>query len=120
MPAWFEFGEILASCLWPVTFWLPPWLQCRCEARRTAFNKLGERLWCWWDLQGYAATRGRFVKVVMFWASQKPVGASTLYEAIRMARIRISRRTMERWLGELPLASFVQSGERVYGLPAES
>ena len=111
-----EIGEILAICLWPVTFWMPPWLQCRCEVRRLYLNRLGEKLWAWWDFQSYNATRRRFERVVLFWASQKPVGASVLYEVIRMARIRISRRTMERWLDELPLASFVQSGERVYGL----
>lgn len=116
---WWEFGEKLAWLLTPITTILPARFVCQCEQRRLFCNQLGEAFWRWRDADGYKATRKRFSSVTRFWLSQRLMVPADLQEVLQLAGLRLSERTIERWLGEEEwAASIVYSGVRRYGVKA--
>ncbi len=119
MAAW-ELGDITAIILAPLAWLLRPVWRCHCEQRREWLNEAGESFYRRWWPTSYAATRLWFQRVVLFWLNRRPMAESHLHAIVRQGGIRISRRGMQRWLDDLPVTYFVQSGERWYGLPSDS
>jgi hypothetical protein len=115
-----EIGEHVAIIAEPIKAILKRKCPTRCQNRRRWLNKKGEAIWKTGDPKGYAEARKRFTEIVMFWLGQRVTPAVELRGHVRRGGVPIGLDTMERWLAEMPVKSFTQSGETWYGLPVET
>lgn len=113
---WWEWGEHVAAMLSPIASRLPKWLVCRCEERRAYLNSLGERCFKWLWSKQYAELKRRFQGVVLLVLERQVTPEPVLHDRLQVHGIRVSVRTMRRWLAEMPVKSLVMSGVTQYGL----
>lgn len=111
-----EVGEHAAAVLEPIGKMLPKRLQCQCEARRAWLNIQGENWWKWIFRRGFARYHRRFRMLVKLTLLDKVTPKSELHAKLQGHGLRISERTMTRWLEEMPVAWLVMSGEPWYSL----
>ena len=114
--ALFELGEHAAFLLSP----FGRIVKCRCEARRRWLNVQGERLAMRLWPRSHENLLVRFSIVIIQTLRRRVVPAPELHAKLRRCGIRISYRTMERWLAPFPVASLVISGVKHYGMAADN